>query len=80
MEYKLLINHATNPNGKVPDMFGCCLCKKLVFDPTICAKCGNAIYCKGCIVENCQCGVKLEVVSLFPILKNMLKNIKVICN
>lgn len=48
-EKKSLVNEATDVNGKIPEDFRCVICFLLVYDPLMCRKCGNAVYCKLCI-------------------------------
>ena len=50
---------------KLPEDVICMICAQLVYDPMVCSKCGNAIYCKICIDEHkdrrvqCPCGKDL---------------------
>ena len=48
-DIKRIVNEATDENGLVPENLECIICQCLVYDPILCFKCGNALYCKMCI-------------------------------
>ena len=55
-----LVNEAVGKDGTLPENMKCLICFHLVYQPLMCTKCGNALYCKMCIDTRqnikCACG------------------------
>lgn len=69
--FKKAVNGFRDQDGKIPPGLICVICLKMVYDPLICAKCGNAIYCTLCVKiansedgKKCVCG---QILDLKPV-------------
>ena len=82
-ERKMMVQKATGINGvEVPKDLKCLICNQMVYDPVLCQKCGNAIYCKSCIANKeitCHCGEKIETSSGKIMKKNKIFYREVLC-
>ena len=66
-----IVKKRVGKKGQISNKLICKLCQHLVYDPRVCKKCGNALYCDYCIHEvaedeqiKCSCGELLEIMTL----------------